>query len=398
MVRKALILKIFDAFSIQRWNDKVRPVELTEMDKTAHKMVIAYCLAKYEEGRGKDIDWLNIIKGGIYELLRRVVLSDIKSPVYRKIKHNNKEVFAELNRWVFKQLAPCIDKAEVKKEIESYLMGEEGVLDPLSDNILAAAHIYASYWEFQIIKHANPHGYQISQIDRLILNDVEQHLDLLGMQKIVTRNTIADFVDLVGQLRFQIRWSHTPRIPATSVLGHSMMVACLAYFFSLEIGACPERLRNNFFGGLFHDLPEAVTRDIISPVKGAVPDLSKVIGEIERELAEKEIYPLIEEQWIRDVKYFTVDEFDSKIVEDGKLRKVTTDEINKQFNENKYMPIDGELIKVADHLAAFVESYKASQTGIQTPQLKEGEHKLKALYTGKNLGGVDVGAIYADFY
>lgn len=397
MVRKALVLKMFDAFSIQRWNDKVRPVELTEMDKNAHKMIIAYCLSKYEVDRGADVNWLNIVKGGIYELLRRVVLSDIKSPVYRQIKLNNKEVVAELNRWVYRQLEPCIDHPDVKKELESYLMEEEGVLDPLSVKILAAAHNYATYWEFQIIKHAHPQGYQISEIDRLLLNDIEHHLDLIGMQKIVTKNKISDFIDLVGQLRFQIRWSHTARIPATSVLGHSMMVACLSYFSAFERGACPERLRNNFFGGLFHDLPEAVTRDIISPVKGAVPELSEVIGAIERELVEKEIYPLIENAWISDFKYFTEGEFDSKIIIDGKLTNTTTDEISAKFNEDKYHPIDGQLIKVADHLAAFVESYKASQTGIQTPQLKEGEHNLKAMYKGKTIGGINVGAIYADF-
>ncbi|MGZ7169402.1 MAG: HD domain-containing protein [Halobacteriota archaeon] len=30
---------------------------------------------------------------------------------------------------------------------------------------------------------------------------------------------------------------------------------------------CYRRRFHNFFGGLFHDLPEALTRDIISPVK-----------------------------------------------------------------------------------------------------------------------------------
>ncbi len=106
MIRKSLILKIFDAFTIQRWNDKIRPVEFTEMDKNAHKMVIAYCLAKYEEDIGNEVNWLNIIKGGIYELLRRVVISDIKSPVYRKIREDHHDVFVELNKWVFAQLEP----------------------------------------------------------------------------------------------------------------------------------------------------------------------------------------------------------------------------------------------------------------------------------------------------
>ncbi len=28
--------------SMQRWNDKIRPVDLRELDKQAHKMIIAY--------------------------------------------------------------------------------------------------------------------------------------------------------------------------------------------------------------------------------------------------------------------------------------------------------------------------------------------------------------------
>lgn len=38
MIRKALLLKIFSAAYMQRWNDKIRPIELIELDKQAHKM------------------------------------------------------------------------------------------------------------------------------------------------------------------------------------------------------------------------------------------------------------------------------------------------------------------------------------------------------------------------
>ena len=63
MIRKSLLLKIFDAAYIQRWNDKVRPMELAELDKQAHKMVIAYFLGKFEEKR-EDFNWIEIIEGG----------------------------------------------------------------------------------------------------------------------------------------------------------------------------------------------------------------------------------------------------------------------------------------------------------------------------------------------
>lgn len=382
---------------MQRWNDKIRPVRLTEMDKNAHKMVIAYCLAKYEEIKHLDrVKWENIIKGGIFELLRRVVISDIKSPIYRKIRVNHKREFKALSKWVFKQLDPCLEDNELKNELKSYLL-EENSLDDLSQRILSAAHIYASYWEFKILKQANPEGYQIQQIDKLINNDIEEYLDLDGMRKIVGKRPIADFIDLVGQLRFQIRWSQTPRIPATSVLGHSMMVACMSYLFSRQIKACKKRNYNNFFGGLFHDLPEAVTRDIISPVKDATPEMPRIIENIERELAEEEIYPLLEKDWHREIQYFTNDFESSRISTKRGIKTTTSYEISKRYNKDEHNPIDGEIIKASDDLAGFVEAYTSKEAGIGTKSLEDGTYRLKKKYENYEIAGINFASIYADF-
>jgi len=397
MLRKSLLLKLFDGFSIQRWNDKIRPVRLTEMDKNAHKMVIAYCLAKYEEmKRPNKVKWGKIIKGGVFELLRRVVISDIKSPIYRKIRVDHKREFKALNKWVFKKLDPCLPDEKLKNELRSYLL-EEHSLDELSERILTASHIYASYWEFKIIKQTNPEGYQIREIDKLINNDIEAYLDLDGMKKIIAKTRVADFIDLFGQLRFQVRWSQTPRIPATSVLGHSMMVACLSYFLSRQVRACRKRVYNNFFGGLFHDLPEAVTRDIISPVKTATPDMPKIIENIERELAEKEILPLLETEWHNEIKYFTNDFESSRILKGKRIRKVTSEEINNRFNKDEFNPIDGEIIKASDHLAAFIEAYISKEAGIGTKSLEDGMQELKKKYENCKIAGINIDSIYADF-
>ncbi|MBR4599872.1 MAG: hydrolase, partial [Treponema sp.] len=81
MPGKKLILKIFEGFSIQRWNDLVRPFALVEMDKAAEKMVCAYIIGKYEESEGRKIDWEWMIYASLFDLLRKITLSDIKSPV-----------------------------------------------------------------------------------------------------------------------------------------------------------------------------------------------------------------------------------------------------------------------------------------------------------------------------
>ena len=77
MFDRKFVLKIFEGFSIERWNDLIRPFELIEMDKTAEKTVLAYMIGKMEEKRGNQIDWNRIIYGSFFDLLRKIALCDI---------------------------------------------------------------------------------------------------------------------------------------------------------------------------------------------------------------------------------------------------------------------------------------------------------------------------------
>ena len=122
------------------------------MDKHAHKMMIAYVLGRYEEDNGKEVNWLDIIKGGIYELLRRSVISDIQSPVYKEIAKNT-SLLNKLNYMIYKEVESSFTYDQTKNEFESYLL-DENYLQPLAKKILDAAHRYSTYWEFQIIRHA----------------------------------------------------------------------------------------------------------------------------------------------------------------------------------------------------------------------------------------------------
>ena len=68
-MEKDLVLKIFEGFSIQRWNDLIRPFDLVEMDKAGEKMVLAYIIGKFEEKKGYKIDWVWMIYASLFDLL-----------------------------------------------------------------------------------------------------------------------------------------------------------------------------------------------------------------------------------------------------------------------------------------------------------------------------------------
>lgn len=392
MIGKDLIHLIFKAFSVERWNDKLRPIPLMQMDKNAHKMMIAYILGRYEEDEGKEFSWRDIIKGGIYELIRRSVISDIQSPVYREIAKNEK-LLHKLNYMIYKEVESKLPNDFIRGEFENYLLNDK-FLHPHSKRILDAANKYSSYWEFQLIRQANPNGYSIDDIEIMLGNDIENLADLEGIRRLKKRHNIKNFVDLCGELRYQYRWGHLQRVPQTSVLGHLMMVASVTYFLSLELkDLTDKRLYNNFFCALFHDLPEVVTRDIIKPVKRSVPGMREEIQKIEKKLAEEEIHPHLRKKWVEEIKFYTQDEFSYK-TENGKY--YTFEEFNKRVLIDK-SPLDGPLIKAADEFSAFLEAYNSINYGIKSFELEQATNSIAYNYKESVVSGLEIWKLFADY-
>ncbi len=399
MIKKGLIELLYDAANIQRWNDHMRPhTGFTELDKQAHKMVFAYVLGKMEESvKQVEINWKGLIEGGIFEFLHRVKLTDIKPPIFHRLMEKKSE---ELNQWVLKEVREYIEVLDENfaTSFERYLLNPK--YHYLEKRILKAAHYLATNWEFEIIYHLNSTIYGVKQTKNYISNQFEEHHDLVGVQKILLKKKTHAFLDLVGQLRFQRRWAQTPRIPETSVLGHMLIVAMLSYFCSLQLKACDKRVYNNFFAGLFHDLPEVLTRDIISPVKSSVPGIDSIIKDIEKRQLEERILPLLPTAWHKEINYLINDEFKSKVVLNSESTGpdfVDSCKINKQYNKDTYNPLDGELIKACDMLAAYVEASLSIAFGITSPHLTSAQNSMFEKHKYKSVGGLNFMPLFEYF-
>ncbi len=395
MVGKDLLIELFQAAEMRRWNDKLCPIPLTELDKQAHKMAIAYVLGKFAEHEG-GFSWTEVIEGGLFEYFERLTLTDIKPQVFERIKANE-ETFTELKKEVYARFTPLIaDLDGLDERFETYLFHPQ---DSINRKVLDAAHFYATKWEFDIIKHENWNDYEIDEIQRGLQRRQEALSDVDGLQKLALFPTYRSFVDLCGRLRFQVRWGQLYRIPRTSVLGHMLIVAILSYLFSLTIDACSKRRTNNYFAGLFHDLPEVLTKDVISPVKRASTGVDRFVKEFEREEMQRRIYrpKLIPQAWEPEMRMFTEDEFASKVTVEGKLQNTTSDAISASYNDDRYNPVDGELVKAADDLAAFMEAYLALQNGISNAQLRTAVREKSLFYRHKTIAGIDFCKAYKGF-
>ena len=396
-MEKDLVLKIFEGFSIQRWNDLIRPFDLVEMDKAGEKMVLAYIIGKFEEKKGHKIDWVWMIYASLFDLLRKISLCDIKAPVQQMLKNEFKEEYLRLNEWVLNQYKDMIPDNKLFSEFTIYT-GQKADSLPLSANlkrslmVYNAAHKYSTIREMEMIAPVNEAA-RLSNIKTALEKEIQQYLELEGLQKLMTHQKEFDFLLKIEQLRFQTRWNQTPRVPATSVLGHCFYVAIMTLLLGRESNPkmCKKRIVNNFFCALFHDLPESVTRDIISPVKQATDELPNIVKKIEDEIVKKELVPLMDDYFVDEIMYYTNDEFSNRVLIDGKVRAVSWEELNEKYNSEEYNPIDGRLVRICDHFSALMEADISIKHGITSKHLISGrEGTINHYKEGEIISGINV--------
>lgn len=394
MISRDLVFKLFSASYVGRWNDKFRPIDFVEMDKHAHKMIIAYIIGSFEQHH-EGFSWIEIIEGAIFELLQKIILTDIKSPVFYMIKEHE-EKYRKLNEFVYDQIEPYISNLgnDFCKRFKTFFEQSD---DTINKRILTASSVYASAWEFTIIRHGDPHGYENTEIQNSLSRKLQQYEDLEGLKQLMMHHDYERLIDRCGELRYQVRWAGVHRVPRTSVLNHSLFVAMLSYLFSLDVSACPKRCYNNFFTGLFHDLPEVLTRDIISPIKHSIEGLKDLLGEYEKQQMEKIIFPLLPSQCVAEMHMFTENEKQGIATIEGSSRFVSSDEINRSYNDDQFNSRDGEFIKLADEFAGYVESVEALKNGCTSERFTRAIQEIKAYYGELGtVGGIDVRELFRE--
>lgn len=400
-MEKEFALKIFEGFSIQRWNDMIRPFDFVEMDKAGEKMFLAYIIGKHEEKKGKKINWTWMIYASLFDLLNKIALCDIKAPVQKMLREEFPEEFLRLNEWILNQYKLLIKDKDLFSKFTIYIGQKSGsfkIPEDLEDTIHVynAAHKYSTIRELEMIIPVNEKE-RVDCINSELQADIQPYLDLECLQKLMTHQKEFYFLLKIEQLRFQTRWNQTPRVPGTSVLGHCFYVAIMTLLLGRESNSnmCAERIINNYFSALFHDLPESVTRDIISPVKQATDDLPGIVKKIEEEIVSKELIPLMDDSYLNEILYYTNEEFANRIMVDGKCKIVSWEDLNGKYNSKEYNPVDGKLVRICDHFSALMEADISIKHGITSSHLTGGREGLLSQYKENEIiNGINVNKFF----
>lgn len=436
MIDKKFVEFLFNGASIERWNDMLRPIDFIELDKQSHKVIIAYIIANIEEKeRGKKIDWKVLIEGSIFEYFRNIALTDIKRPVISYLYKKKKN---EINNYVIDKFEKYLKEFDIDffKRFKSYYLDETN--NRIERKILRAASTIATLYEFEMLMEFNRKIHPVDKIYNDLLNEAWNYLEFKAVERILNKQKPYEFINFCGQLRFQKRWAQTPRVPKTSVLGHIFLVALFTHFFLIKLKVCDKGVYYTFFNALFHDLPEALTRDIISPIKMGIKGLDETIKEYERNEIEQRLLPALTPFLRDEIKLYIIDEFENKYFEDNEYRyfnsnnetdksfskdyisyedsisenkkisvkdkskfykdikktRMLGENINtflKKYNNNDYKPIFGKIVRVADHFAAFLEAVYSKKHGISSGYIDEAIERYVKMYEKVKIGDIELG-------
>jgi putative hydrolase of HD superfamily len=404
MIQKALVDIMFRASYMKRWTDRVRPVDFTVLGKEAHAMSATWLLGRrYEVETGNALNWALMVEAGIFSMLEKCVLSDIKAQVFDSLM-SDQAAGESLRQHVMQSLKDPLGDVNrgLYDRFESHLQNGRHDQDGIEYEILRASSWLASNWEWELIKgwgDGTVHSMENPQ-DSLDADfpAVEAMAKYLRKGHQDHDDGLTKLWDLSGRLRFQDRWTQTPLVPRRAVLDHELLVGVLAYLAFLD--ALPrdwdkptsgdnrlppkaERAARDFYAGLFHDMAEATTRDIISPVKNISPAVNARIEALELEYFQSKIGPLIPDQeWRNEFAAFVLHPFD----------EAATD-------------YNGRSIKGCDVFAAFMEAYYSVKCGTYSPWLKNAiqvmfEHRRQfspragEAGAGVNFNGVDLEVVY----
>ena len=184
-VRKSLLQLIFSGAYLLRWNDKLRPRDLLEIDKQGHKMIVATLLwdkmSRELSAEKRATLARELIEGALFDYFYRLVVTDIKPPIFYQIK-NNREQYKKLTEHVFRELQPTlVPLGSFWERFKTWHTKPETHLT--ARRILDAAHMFASQWEFRLIEPMNGFDQEMPAIAANFTKELNALRDSSSMRK-----------------------------------------------------------------------------------------------------------------------------------------------------------------------------------------------------------------------
>jgi putative hydrolase of HD superfamily len=236
--------------------------------------------------------------------LRKVLFSGFFTFAYSDINSEVKERIAEKDPWIYAVLESNVwnemlgfDLLEsVKTDIELVKKKSK------EDDIIAFAKIWASYYEIYNNSLVYPDAY--ARILKNLVKKSERPEFSLFLKYLDfdphNQTDIERYILVIHRLASSFRWNRSERRYPVSVLSHTYIITFFAYILGHESVKSSADITDMMMTALFHDIPEAITWDIITPTKKSVPGLEKIIEWVEYDMVCEHLLSFIDEYGFHD--------------------------------------------------------------------------------------------------
>lgn len=336
-----------------RWSSVSAEGKYNELTKQALNCISAYLLASVLEEDGYTIRWELFPKIAIYRAFEKAYVNfDVPDQMIDEICK-----CGAIDPQEVRKIPKEIITQKCWKEFAEFICEGKGSLE---EEIYKVATKLATHVELEEIKKSIPRDAYIMNLKQ-IKSFGRQHCKRCSTKKFSRRGSIYfKTIRKVSNLRNQVRWAGHAYSVECSVLGHLFDTAVIAYLMSLEENPEDEQLATTrFFMGIFHDVAEAWTKDIPSPIKDRVLGLREATEKYEEICLEKNFYkglPTYIKKKLKEVEFENTN--------NAKMKK---------------------FMKGADYLSADCECWRQYKAGTRDEYFKEAiKNRSDRIQNGEN--------------
>ncbi|NLB64812.1 MAG: HD domain-containing protein [Fibrobacter sp.] len=315
---ETLLSAIKALFCLNRWNVEPRIETWTEAENIAMGSHVLYAFGKHIALNDELLH--HALKRMLFKSLNKYRLSDISAPVREIIQKNSPLAWQNIIDDAAKETIKLFPSSTANTfygymTLEgNYALKKED--KDLIEDLVKFVQYRVSYSECEPNKRAFPEDYldKEEELETKMIKVLEnEKLKKLRSSTHTDPSDLKGYLFLVRKLKHVRRWNRMNRFIESTVLAHTFIVTILATIFA-ELGKGEFRPEEGedvqyktLLLALFHDVPEMLTGDIISPVKKILGQYDPLLlPEIEKELLNELLLglPIIIREDIRQKNLF----------------------------------------------------------------------------------------------
>ncbi len=351
--------------ALRRWTSFLTEDKFNELAKQGLNCVTCYFLASYCEQAGMKIHWERFPKIALYRAFQKAYVN-FDTP---EITINEICKVGNISQSTFASTTQRFIEEKTNQEFTDFICDSEGTFEM---EIYKAARRIATLVELIGIKYIAQGTDEYTGLMLEIQESLDNYKNIPGVKELSDVNSkVFRLLAKLSKLRNQNRWSTQFYSVECSVLGHLFDTACFAYLLGLDMFNEEAIATKMFFIGIFHDIPEAWTKDIPSPIKNQIDGFRTATEEYELYVLDTYFYS--------EVPEFMV----------PKLKAVMLEE---PCNENLK-----NVMKTADYISASSECWRQYVGGTRDSYFRQAMRGNEKLFNA-NDGKFPITATFGEFH